>query len=283
MSRAPALVMAACVAVVVASLALPAARLTWHAAGDDAIASYDLPPPPERPVDLPDTAALTALALFGDPAPDATPEAPTEDRFSLVLQGVILAADPARSAAFILSDDRSDRYQVGDAVTDSITLTAVAADHVRLDVAGRERILGFPNAAAPASASAPDTAPDPLDRLRGAVVAGVVREDSQDKPPETVQDYVDLWRARIRANPQQVLDAIGLVPGEGGYTIAAKHDSGLARVGLKAGDRVTRVNGQPVGSVDRDRDLYDQIAASGLAQVEIERDGDVITMSFPLR
>lgn len=292
MSGAARLVKAAVVTLVVASLALPAARLFWHATGEDGIVARDLPPPPP-PADVaaPDTGALVALAPFGDPTPDAAPEAAPQGGPDLVLQGVILAADPARSAAFVLAGGQGDRFHIGDTILDGVTLTAIAADHVELDVAGQPRVLGFPNAApsepeqvAEAAAEAPtDTPADPLDRLRGAIVPGIVRERPAERKPETIQDYVNLWRTRIRANPQQVLDAIGLVSGEGGYTIAADHDSGLARVGLRAGDLVTRVNGQAVGDVERDRELYDQIAASGLAQVEIERNGEVMTMSFPLR
>jgi len=43
------------------------------------------------------------------------------------------------------------------------------------------------------------------------------------------------------------------------------------------------VNGQSVGDVDKDRALYDVIAESGQARIEIERDGRTIMMSFPLQ
>jgi len=101
--------------------------------------------------------------------------------------------------------------------------------------------------------------------------------------PVTTQDYIDMWRDRIIANPAEVLDTIGLVPGEKGYTIAEKHDVGVNRAGLRAGDIVTSVNGESVGNVDQDRELYDVIAASGLARIEVERNGRTIVMSFPLQ
>ncbi|MFT4962222.1 MAG: general secretion pathway protein C [Paracoccaceae bacterium] len=81
----------------------------------------------------------------------------------------------------------------------------------------------------------------------------------------------------------QFLDEIGLVAGGGGYNIAENHDSGVARAGLQAGDLVKFVNGQPVGDVDSDWALYDEVANSGLARVEIERDGQSILLSFPLQ
>ncbi len=92
-----------------------------------------------------------------------------------------------------------------------------------------------------------------------------------------------MWRSRIIANPKQVLDTIGLVRTDDGYRIAEQHDSGVARAGLRAGDLVRTVNGQQVGDLDSDRRLYDEVAASGLARIEVDRDGETITMSFPLR
>ncbi len=275
---------------VAATLAVPAATAFWHALGDTAIAARDLPPlPPVRDAVAVDVAAVRALSPFGSEAPAADDERPEETALDLVLHGVAISSDPARSAAFIWTGERTGRYLTGEEIDAGVTLIGVAADHVRLDVGGTEEVLSFPNAPAAAAPRLDRAAPaealavTPMDRLGAAIVDGVRRERAERAPPETVQDHIALWRDRIRRNPSQVLDTIGLVPGEGGYTIAREHDSGVARIGLRSGDVVARVNGQAVGNVDRDRALYDEIAASGLAMVEIERDGETITMSFPLQ
>ncbi len=289
MTGARTLIVGSVTIAVLLSLAGPTMTLFWHGLGDTAIAARDLPPlPAEQNAEAVDTSALQIFAPFGSAAP-ARAENPTQETsLDLALHGVAISADPSSSAAFIEMDERTRRYITGEAITDGVTLTAVAPDHVRLEVNGKEEILLFPNAPGPADPQMAETgavevAPAPLERLGAAIVAGVRRERAEPKPPESVQDYIDLWRNRIKRNPSQVLDMIGLVPGENGYTISDNHDSGVTRIGLKPGDLVTRVNGQVVGNVDRDRDLYDEIAASGLAQVEIERDGETITMSFPLR
>ena len=290
MTGARALVLGGVAAGALLSLAAPTATMLWHASGDTAIAARELPPlaagqEPE-PVD---TSALRALAPFGSDAPAPVGGPPEETALDLVLHGVAISSDPSRSAAFIGTGARTRRYLTGEAIADGVALTAVASDHVRLDVNGAEEILSFPNAPGPAETSAEEAAPAeivaaaPMDRLGAAIVDGVRRERAGRPPPETVEDHIALWRDRIRRNPSQALGSIGLVPGEGGYTIAEDHDSGVARIGLRSGDVVTRVNGQAVGDVDRDKALYDEIAASGLATVEIERDGETITMSFPLR
>ena len=92
-----------------------------------------------------------------------------------------------------------------------------------------------------------------------------------------------MWRDRITANPGEVLTAIGLIPTAEGYVIADEHDSGVGRAGLRSGDLIRSVNGQQVGDVERDRQLYDDVAASGTARIEIVRDGRSILMSFPLQ
>ena len=290
MIGARALVLGGLAAGALLSLAAPTATTLWHAAGDTAIAARELPPlragEDTEPVDI---SALRVLAPFGSSAPAPVEGPAAETGLDLVLYGVAISSDPSRSAAFIGASERTRRYLTGEAIADGVVLTAVATDHVRLDVNGAEEILSFPNAPAPAEAArdapgaASVAAAAPMDRLGAAIVDGVRRERAERAPPETVQDHIALWRDRIRRNPSQVLGTIGLVPGEGGYTIAEDHDSGVARIGLRSGDVVTRVNGQAVGDVDRDTALYDEIAASGLATVEIERDGETITMSFPLR
>ncbi|SHF30718.1 hypothetical protein SAMN05444339_1051, partial [Loktanella atrilutea] len=148
---------------------------------------------------------------------------------------------------------------------------------------------GFPNAdlAAVGGEETATDSPDSMESLLAAALAPPATEDYVEPPPPpppvTTQDYIDLWRERIRANPMQVLDEIGLVPSPGGYTITENHDSGVTRAGLQAGDLVKSVNGQPVGNVDSDRALYDEVANSGLARVEIEREGRSIVLSFPLQ
>lgn len=65
--------------------------------------------------------------------------------------------------------------------------------------------------------------------------------------------------------------------------IAESHDVGVKLAGLKSGDLVRSVNGQTVGNPDDDRRFYDRIAASGQARLEVERNGRILTFSFPLR
>ncbi|WP_226783104.1 type II secretion system protein N [Oceaniglobus trochenteri] len=268
------------------SVALAAAPVAWHWSGGN-----DILPPPAAPARAPappapapvDTLAILALAPFGSPPPPEAPAAPVQQTtLQLELRGVVQARDPAKSLAVIASPDVTRGYLPGDDVDGQALLVSVAANHVILDIDGRQEILAFPDAeidlATPEeTAPAPD---DPLDRLAGRIVTS---PRAREEPPETTEEYIDFWRKRIQRNPAGVLKSIGLIPTDDGYIIANEHDSGVRLAGLRPGDLVARVNGEQVGDVNSDKALYDRIAASGLARLEVVRDGKTLTLSFPLR
>lgn len=274
------------------SLAVAAAPLTWHLAGTSAAmpnATLPASQPATAPKPTVDVGPVLSFAPFGR-ADDAPATEVTPVTLDMVLLGVISRADPANSIALIVASGEPANYKPGNKIGEAVILDQVNADHVVLLVNGARQILGFPNADPTASDDPEaDVAANPrgMEDLLAAALAPPATEEYMEPPPPpppvTTQDYIDLWRARITANPMQVLDDIGLVAGADGYTIAENHDSGVSRAGLQAGDLVKSVNGRPVGNVDSDRALYDEVASSGLARVEIERDGRSIILSFPLK
>ncbi|SLN12955.1 hypothetical protein ROJ8625_00378 [Roseivivax jejudonensis] len=297
MSNLPRLVAICAVAALGATLVPPGARLAAHMAGHTSVVPerFDTPLTEDRAPPPVGTENILAFAPFGAQAAPTAPKSPgaTARTLDLVLHGVLVASDPARSRALIAVGGGVDRYRIGDDLAENAILAAIAADFVEVDIDGDSRRFGFDGALDGASGSGstltspiPDAAPpqSPLDRLRAAIVPGRGSLDLREAPPpETTKDYIDLWRERIIADPQAVLDTIGLVPGDEGYTIAEDPNIGVTMAGLKPGDRVTRVNGQDVGDPDRDRAFYDEIAASGQARLEVVRDGETLLMSFPLR
>ena len=270
------------------SVAVAGADVTWRLMGHDRV----MPPvavlraPVEVQAAPTDLGPALMLAPFGAaevPVAEAeTPEAP----LNLILLGVIVRDDPNRSLALLRSDQSEGNYRIGEEVAPGVTLTAIAQDRVTLSKDGADIVLYFAGAEAAPDVEAVPTGAERLMALITSGQGGSISEQvdaAARAEPVTTQDYIDMWRKRIIANPAQVLDTIGLVPGEKGYTIAEKHDVGVNRAGLRAGDIVTSVNGQSVGNVDKDRALYDVIADSGLARIEVERDGRTIVMSFPLQ
>lgn len=289
MSRLISLLRFALPVAVLASLAMAAGPVAWHLAGESAQAPRDLPRPAAAPpaATAPDLSGLYALAPFGAAAAPEAPTAPAaQTQLDLALRGIVL--NGADSLAFIAAQGTTQSYRTGATIRDGVTLSEVREDHVLLDVGGRIEVLGFPNREVDlgdgdALTEADTAPPDPFDRLRGLIRAATPRPEAEEITPETTKDYIDLWRERVIRNPKQVLDQIGLTATENGYIINDEHDMGVRLAGLRPGDRVARVNGQPVGDMEADRRRYDEIAASGVARLEVVRDGQTITMSFPLR
>lgn len=277
---------------VLGSLAVAAAPLTWHLRGETRIMPAAGPvttvtdPAPLAP---PDIGPILSLAPFGSAdVPETQPQV-TAAPLNMTLLGIILRDEPTESMALIDNDGKQANYKPGNKIGDLAILDQVNADHVVLLVDGERQMLAFANAeiADPQSETPPESAADDMNALLSAALAPPASDDYTEPPPPpppvSTQDYIDLWRERIKANPMQVLDEIGLVASDDGYIIAENHDSGVTRAGLQAGDLVKTVNGKPVGNIDSDRALYDDVANAGLARIEIERDGRTITFSFPLQ
>ncbi len=275
----------------VISLGLAGSQLAWHMAGATQAMPLDLrldAAPQEEAVRY-DTDAILALAPFGDAARTQTPTEARTTSLNLELRGIFVDETASRSRAFIAEAGRTRSFRIGETVIGAAVLTLIEARSVELDVNGETQRLSFPNSleetrAREALAPSVVAGPSGMDRLRAALVPGNGSIDLREAPPaETVEDYIDLWRDRISSDPVGVMETIGLVSAGNGYTINENPNIGVTMAGLKPGDRVTRVNGQEVGDPDQDKVLYDEVAASGFARLEVVRGGSTLMMSFPLR
>lgn len=275
--------------VTLGSVAAAAAPLLWRLRGHNTIIppTINLRTQPDAAPQAIDVGPVLVLTPFGAlPLQDDDKLGNATKPLNLSLLGVIVRDDPTRSMALIGTLDGEANYRVGDTITNAATLSEVTKDYVIINIDGAPRRIGFDGAQI---ADGADAVPTNEDRLAAimAVGQGITISEQNDtasrRDPVTTQDYIDMWRYRITANPAEVLNAIGLIPTQNGYMIAQKHDSGVNRAGLKAGDIVTSLNGQPVGDIDSDRALYDSVAQSGVARIEIERNGRTIVMSFPLQ
>jgi general secretion pathway protein C len=285
---------AAVIVFLLGTVLVAGARLAWHLDGHTSVLPTPLPAPastPEQPASR-DIGRIIALAPFGsaaapEPAPDT--DAPAA-RLNVRLRGVLVDPDPAQSRAFLQVANATDVYRIGDPV-EAAELVAINADTVTLSTEGGLRVIGFggelDDDGTPAQAE-PEEAPaaqnDPFARLAAAIVPGQGSIDLREAPPpETTEQYIDLWRERITANPQAAMDTVGVELVENGYRIKSDPNIGVTLAGLKPGDVVTRLNGQTVGDLDSDRKLYDEVAASGIARLEVLRDGQALLLTFPLR
>ncbi len=285
MNRRETAIRAGLVAAAIGSLlwaALPTARHVAGVIALEAPKSRIVPVgKPEPPLDL---AAIYALAPFGRAqAPDGAPDIGTTDHPTITLRGIFAARD-ATSTALLDVSGTPGLYQEAMQVSGRLEVSRITPVLVELSDGDTTITLRFDDdaeIATPTAVAKSEVPSSLLNRLQG----GFVIPAKYKKPgkPETTAEYIDYWRGRVRKNPQAVLEEIGLTATENGYIIADQHDVGVRLAGLRSGDLVRSVNGQPVGDPEADRRFYDEIAAAGQARIEVERGGRVLSFSFPLR
>ena len=236
--------------------------------------------------------AITGLAPFGATLEDrpVSVQRARAAEVNIVLHGVLWDVDPARSRAILAVGGARDVYRIGDMVR-SVEVLAIGVDTVTV-MSGEKRLtIGFEGArdaevgtGAGDGASSSEATLSPFERLAAAIVPGQGSiELRETPPPETMEDYINLWRERITRNPQTAMEMVGLELVENGYKVAPEPNIGVTMAGLRPGDVITRLNGQSIGDVERDRQLYDEVAASGMARLEVVRDGQSLLLTFPLR
>lgn len=258
------------------SLGAAAGPVAWRLAGDSGLAVGAGPAAPAAAAARLDLAPILAFAPFGSAvAPAAAPEVVGETGLGLILVGVTLATPAAQSRAIIAGGDsgRADSYAIGAQITAAASLEEVTRTHVVLRVEGRLETLSFakPGSARPAATGGTD--------LRNLIPQAAEPAAPADDPDAVIARY----RAAILQNPQSVMARLGLEVTDQGYRITEAASPGVLQAGFRPGDVVTTVNGQKVGDIPSDQRYFDEVAASGNARVELQRDGQAIVMTFPLR
>lgn len=262
-------------AVMSVSLGVAAAPVVWHLLGEVDTGGGGATAPvtgPRQPgAAVVDITPVLAFAAFGNAAPAAPPvaaEVPAT-QLGLTLLGLTIAVPASASRAIIAGGDLAvSSYAPGQAITATVTLAETRRDHVILTVNGAPEALYFPN-------GSNDLNP------QAQILVPIANAGPPD--PTNPDAVIAFYRAEILQNPQSVLDRLGLQATTAGYVIAETAAADVRRAGFQPGDLVTRVNGQTVGDVAQDQIYFDQIAASGRATVEVQRSGQIITMTFPLR
>jgi general secretion pathway protein C len=84
-------------------------------------------------------------------------------------------------------------------------------------------------------------------------------------------------------NQLNYLGQIGVAPGGGVQLSAAPPGSLASKLGLRSGDVIRRVNGQPIASSGDLARLYQQFATLDTIQAEVERGGQVVKLSYRIR
>lgn len=276
--------------VVVVSVAFALAGLTWRLVGwddgRDTVAVADaLPPLGTSGGPDPDVARIVGLAPFGGGGGGSGLPASS---LGLVLKGILLA-DPAEASSALIAtaDGVAVAYGVGASVAGNAVIEAIEVDRVVLKVGDRRELLGFPEPVA-------GPAPDPSAPAPGAGIT--ITSPAQPAPVIPSPQATAATPAVPGAAPPVVRPAqpaapapapsvttLGVEATASGYRIGPNPSPELRRFGLQSGDVIETLNGQAVGSVASDRQLFERAVQSGGARVEVVRDGRRLTLTFPLR
>jgi general secretion pathway protein C len=242
-------------ALLVVLLGVRAAMLVAQLAGPPVSETSPAPvaPPPTR--NIVDVPSILRANLFGQSAPAAGAAAPVTG-MQLLLAGVIAATDEKLGFAMLGTSTADIKfYKVGDAVPGGAKLHAVQLDRVLLDRGGTiEALLLQPRASLNFSAPSPLPAPGP------AVAVERVQQLLRENPGIIGQV---IQRQAVFADGK--LRGMRVYPGS--------NSQAFSRLGLKAGDLVTAVNGTPLDDQTRSNEVFSTLGNSAEARVTVMRNG----------
>jgi general secretion pathway protein C len=261
--RSSALARAPQVVTFILALAL-AAQLALIVVGMTSRSRQTAPPPVAVAPPMPqlDIGGLVNAHLFGDAVVQNTSgdgaNAPPSS-MPLVLAGLLATEDPKEGMAIIGESAAAARVvSVGKQVPGGATLHSVYSDKAVIDRNGTLESVLLPRRSA--GSFAPPPPPPPVASQSG--------DPAIDRMRRLVSDDPGLIGQVMR--PQPVF-AGGKMRGFRVYPGANRQ--AFARIGLRAGDLVTAINGTPLDDKDRAQEIFSTLNSSADARVTVTRNG----------
>jgi general secretion pathway protein C len=207
---------------------------------------------------------VVSAHLFGVAVADPSTQDPNNAPLSsanLVLAGTIATDNPKKGFAIISDGGPSKVFSVGDNVNGA-SLYSVYLDHVILDRGGNLETLLLPRQ----FNGGPKTPP-----RRVAAVAEV-------HAARTVQDIKHM----VQQNPSILDQVMRTVPSfdsaagklRGFRAYPGRNRALFSELGLRAGDLVTAINGQPLDDAQHSQEVINTIQTASNVSVTIERGGN---------
>jgi len=187
-----------------------------------------------------------------------------ETGLRLRLEGVLVAQRPEGSGAIVAgSNGETEWYRVGDLLPGNAELAEVEPGRILIRRGGRYESLTFEESNV------------------STMVAEVTQEPAESSP----EAFLDNARQQLDSAGAAALTPYGLSPvddsGGSGYVYNGSNAM-LNAVNLKAGDVITAINGQRLGDVQQDRSLLESWRGQASLDIEIERDGSFLTISYAI-
>jgi general secretion pathway protein C len=211
---------------------------------------------------------VAAHAMFGRstnqaPVADVVRRSAPETRLNLSLEGVLVAQRPEDSGAIVAgSNGVTEHYRVGDTLPGNAQLAEVEPTRVLIRRNGQYESLSFE------------------DKLPTDMAEDVV--SSED---DSADEFMTAARDQLENQGVAALAAYGLQPaGEdagSGYVYDGSNAM-LNAVSLQAGDVITAINGQRLGDFEQDKALLEGWRSESQIDIEIERDGAILSVSYAI-
>jgi len=212
---------------------------------------------------------MASYEFFGRPetpggVAEAVKRSAPETGLRLRLAGVLVGQRPEASGAIVAgSNGETAWYRVGDLLPGNAELAEVEPGRILIRRGGRYESLTFEE---------DDTS---------TMVAEVAREPAESSP----EAFLEGARQQLDSAGAAALTPYGLSPvddnGGSGYVYNGS-SAMLNAVNLKAGDVITAINGQRLGDVQQDRSLLESWRGQASLDIEIERDGSILTISYAI-
>jgi general secretion pathway protein C len=247
----------------VLALAL-AAQLAFIVVAMSSRSRQDAPPPPTAlpPAPQLDIGALVNAHLFGNAAVQANGDAANAPPSSmpLVLAGVLASEDPKEGMAIIGESAQAAKVvAVGQQVPGGAQLHSVYNDRAVIDRGGTLESVFLPRQTGGGIGAAAPPMPTAASEGNDAMI---------ERMRKLVNDDPGLLSQIMR--PQPVF-AGGEMKGFRVYPGANRQ--AFSRLGLRAGDMVTAINGTPLNDKDRAQEIFGTLGSSTDARVTITRNG----------
>ena len=245
------------------------AGLLWLLAGQDQVALAKPSPVAAVAKINVDGSRLATFSIFKAPVlvSGSTVNAP-DTSLQLKLDGVFAGSVQSQSSAIISEQGQGigKLYRVGQQVMGGAVLSAVYVDRVLLQRNGQDEVLRFIK----------------TNLLGGepTVVEPVVSNATNKQTQTQARSVLGNALQRLESDPDSYLNEMGLIASNGqGYEITDNVPSHIRRnLGLKAGDKILRLNGQSLGNIQLDKNLLQQVQQTGRARIEIQRGSHHLTI-----
>ena len=266
-------------AVMIGSVALALAGLTWRVTGYTGEMPVVSPVAASTSAEPADMGGILALAPFGT----AMAASQATGGGAIKLKGILLAFPASASTALIAgSDGKVVSYGIGAAINGGV-VEAIEADQVIVRMPAGLQALGFalgPQGQSLAGSGIPSGSPlGPIGGKPGPTAglpgtAGPGGSGPGGSGP-IGSGPGGSGPGGFGGGPVAGLDS-------GGFRVSGTSPPALFAAGLRPGDVVEQLNGSAVNSSMNERDLIARVAQSGSAQVVIVRNGQRVSLGLAM-